>query len=76
VPEKQQQAIMEAAKAAQAHERQLFVEDEQRLAADLKAKGMQFVEVDKKAFADKGRDAVVAALNPEVRPLYEGIVAA
>ena len=75
LPAEQQTAIMEAAKAAQAYERGLFVADEKQLEADLKAKGMEFVQVDKKAFADKGRDAVVAALNPEIKPLYEEITA-
>jgi len=72
----QQKAIAEAAKAAQAHERQLFLADEKQLAADLKAKGMEFVTVDKEAFAKKGKDAVVAALDPAIKPLYDEIVAA
>lgn len=76
LPAAQQQAIMDAAKAAQAHERQLFLADEKQLAADLKAKGMEFVTVDKDAFAKKGRDAVVAALDPSIKPLYDEIVAA
>ncbi|HYG84937.1 MAG TPA: TRAP transporter substrate-binding protein [Azospirillum sp.] len=75
MPKNHQTAIAEAAKAAQAYERQLFVADEKQLEADLKAKGMEFVAVDKAAFAEKGRGAVVAALNPEVKPLYEEIVA-
>lgn len=76
MPQAQQQAIAEAAQAAQAYERGLFIEDEKQLAADLKAKGMTFVEVDKKAFAEKGRAAVVGALGAEVKPLYEEILAA
>jgi tripartite ATP-independent transporter DctP family solute receptor len=75
LPAEQQTAIMEAAKAAQAYERDLFIADEKQLEADLKANGMEFVQVDKKAFADKGRDAVVAALSPEIKPLYEEITA-
>jgi len=75
LPAEQQTAIMEAAKAAQAYERDLFIADEKQLEADLKANGMEFVQVDKKAFADKGREAVVAALNPEIKPLYEEITA-
>ncbi len=75
LPSEHQTAIMEAAKAAQSYERSLFVADEKQLEADLKAKGMEFVEVDKKAFAEKGRDAVIAALNPEIKPLYDEITA-
>lgn len=76
LPAEHQKAIADAAKAAQAHERQLFTADEQQLEADLKAKGMEFVAVDKKAFAEKGRAAVAASLAPDIKPLYEEIVAA
>jgi TRAP-type transport system periplasmic protein len=71
----QQTAIMEAAQAAQAYERSLFLADEKQLEADLKGKGMTFVEVDKAAFAEKGRPAIAQALNPEIMPLYEQIIA-
>jgi len=76
MPDDQQKAIKEAAKAAQAYERQLFLADEKQLEADLKAKGMEFVAVDKEAFAKKGREAITAALDPAIKPLYEQIVAA
>lgn len=72
----QQKAIAEAAKAAQAYERPLFLADEKQLEADLRAKGMEFVEVDKAAFAAKGQKAVANALPAEVKPLYEEILAA
>jgi tripartite ATP-independent transporter DctP family solute receptor len=75
LPSQHQTAILEAAKAAQSYERSLFVADEKQLEADLKAKGMEFVAVDKNAFANKGREAVVAALNPEIKPLYDEITA-
>ena len=71
----QQKAIAESAKAAQAYERGLFTADEKQLEADLKAKGMEFVQVDKAAFAAKAKDAVTAALPAEVKPLYDEIVA-
>lgn len=75
LPQAHQSAIAEAARAAQAYERQLFIADETQLETDLKAKGMQFVAVDKAAFADRGRAAIVAALSADARPLYEEIVA-
>lgn len=75
LPAAQQQAIAESAKAAQAYERQLFVEAEKQLATDLKAKGMQFVDVDKAAFAAKAKPAIVAALDAQVKPLYEEMIA-
>ena len=73
---REQAAIMEAAKLARAYERDLFLADEKQLADFLKAKGMEFVQVDKAAFAAKAKDAVTAALSPEVKPLYDEIVAA
>ena len=68
-------AIMTAAKTAGDYEHKLFAEDEKKLADELKAKGMTFVKSDKAAFAKKGHDAVVAALNPEVKPLFEQMLA-
>jgi len=76
LPAEQQAAIAESAKVAQEYERGLFLEDEKKLAADLTAKGMEFVEVDKAAFANKGKDAVAGALGADIRPLYEQILAA
>lgn len=75
MPKAHRDAIMAAAKTAGAYERELFVADEKNLADELKAKGMTFVEADKAAFAKKGQDAVIAALKPEVKPLYEQILA-
>jgi tripartite ATP-independent transporter DctP family solute receptor len=71
----QQKAIGEAAKAAQAYERELFLADEKQLEADLKAKGMEFVASDKAAFAAKAQPAVAAALSADIKPLYDEIVA-
>lgn len=71
----QQKAIAEAAKAAQAYERELFLADEKQLASDLKAKGMEFVASDKAAFAAKAQQAVATALPAEIKPLYDEIVA-
>lgn len=76
LPADQQKAIMDAAAAARAYERELFLADEKQLVADLKAKGMEFVEVDKAAFAAKAKEAVIAALAPEAKPIYDEIVAA
>lgn len=64
---------MEAAARAQAYERELFNES---LAADrayLEGNGMTFVEVDGAAFAAKARDAVLANVNDEIRPIVEGL---
>ena len=70
-----QAAVMEAAARAQAYERGLF---EESLAADrawLEENGMTFVEVDGAAFAAKAKDAVLANVSDEVRPIVEGLFA-
>ena len=63
--------MTEAAKRAQAYERDLFAADEERLTKELQEKGMTFVEVDKKAFAAKAKDAVLANVSDEIRPFVE-----
>jgi tripartite ATP-independent transporter DctP family solute receptor len=75
LPPEHQAAIREAAKATQVYERGLFVADEKNLEADLKAKGMTFVESDRVAFAAKAREAVASVLPAEIKPLYDEIVA-
>ncbi|MEO1105087.1 MAG: TRAP transporter substrate-binding protein, partial [Pseudomonadota bacterium] len=64
-------AVMEAAAAAQAYERELFLADEQALRAELEGKGMEFVEVDSAAFAAKAKDAVLANVSDEIKPVVE-----
>ncbi len=66
--EADQAAVMEAAAAAQAYERELFIEDEKKLVGELTEKGMTFVDVDGDAFAAKAKDAVLANVNDEIRP--------
>ncbi len=68
-----QKNVMEAAKRAQAYERELFLADEKKLVGELEAKGMTFVQVDKKAFAEKAKDAVLANVKPEIRPIVEDL---
>jgi tripartite ATP-independent transporter DctP family solute receptor len=66
-----QKAVMEAAKRAQAYERELFNTDEKKLVSELEEKGMTFVDVDTKAFASKAKDAVLANVKPDIRPIVE-----
>ncbi len=72
--EDDKKAIMEAASRTQQYERQLFLEDEKKLAAELEAGGMTFVEVDQKAFAAKAKDAVLANVQGEVKQRVEQIM--
>ena len=70
-----QAAVIEAAARAQAFERGLF---EASLADDrayLEANGMTFVEVDGVAFAAKAKDAVLANVSDEIKPIVEGLFA-
>ncbi|GGY02772.1 C4-dicarboxylate ABC transporter substrate-binding protein [Litchfieldella qijiaojingensis] len=73
MPEDLQQVIFDAAETMQAYEAELFAEDEQRLGQALQERGMEFVEVDTEAFAEKARPAVLEALNEEQRALFEAI---
>ncbi|WP_411572443.1 TRAP transporter substrate-binding protein [Tropicimonas sp. TH_r6] len=73
--EEDQAAVMEAAAAAQAYERGLL---EDSLAADrayLEEKGMTFVEVDGAAYAAKAKDAVLANVSDEIKPIVEQLFA-
>jgi TRAP-type transport system periplasmic protein len=65
------EAVMEAASRTQEFERALFLDDEERLANELQERGMTFVEVDQAAFAEKAKDAVLANVNDEIRPVVE-----
>lgn len=71
-----QAAVLQAAEAAQAHERELFAADEERLAQSLQDKGMTFVDSDKAAFAAKAKDAVLANVSDEIKPVVEELFAA
>lgn len=70
-----QKAILEAGKLAQAYEYKLFLADEQKLASELKAKGMTFINVDTAPFAAKAKDAVLASVKPDIKAIVEKIFA-
>lgn len=71
--EEDQQAVMTAAKTAQEFERELFLTSLSEDREYLESKGMTFVEVDGKAFADKAKDAVLANVNEEVKAIVDGL---
>jgi TRAP-type C4-dicarboxylate transport system substrate-binding protein len=71
--EADQAAVQEAANRTQAFERELFLADEQALVTNLESKGVKFVEVDQAAFAARAKDAVIAAVPEDIRPLAEQI---
>lgn len=71
----QKAALQEAAKRAQAYERQIYLADEQKLEAELKAKGMTFVDTDQSGFAKKAKEAVLAAAKEELKPTIQKLYA-
>lgn len=68
-------AVQKAALTAQAYERALFLEDETKLVKELTDRGMTFVEVDGAAFAASAKDAVLANVNDEIKPIVESLFA-
>ncbi|MDF1608878.1 TRAP transporter substrate-binding protein [Hoeflea sp. YIM 152468] len=73
--EDDQKAVMQAAKATQDYERELFnasLKDDREF---LESKGMTFVEVDGSAFQTKAKDAVLANVNDEIKPVVEQLFA-
>jgi TRAP-type C4-dicarboxylate transport system substrate-binding protein len=53
----------------------LCLKAEAQLVDDLKAKGMEFVDVDRLKFADAARTAVEESLKPDLKPVYELVLA-
>ncbi len=70
-----QAAVLQAAAIAQGYERGLFEASIAEDRAYLEANGMTFVEVDGAAFAAKAKDAVLANVNDEIKPVVEGLFA-
>ncbi|MGO3057294.1 MAG: TRAP transporter substrate-binding protein [Halomonas sp.] len=73
MPEELQQVVRDAADTMQAFESELFVEDQERLEQALQERGMEFIEVDVDAFAEAARPAVLEALTPEQREIFDAI---
>ncbi|TJZ90841.1 TRAP transporter substrate-binding protein [Paracoccus gahaiensis] len=71
--EADQAVVQAAADSTQAFEREMFMENEQELVAQLEAEGVTFVEVDQEAFAEAARDAVIAGVAEDIRPTVEDI---
>lgn len=73
LPDDLQQVVRDAAQEMQTYQAELFEEDQQRLEQALQERGMEFIEVDIEAFAEKARPAVEAALDDEQRELFDAI---
>lgn len=74
LPEDLQKIFLQAAKEMQEYEHQLFLESQRAVMDELKARGMEFIEVDKAAFAESCREAIYQSLSPEMQVLYREFV--
>lgn len=74
LPEDLQQLFLEAAQDMQAYERRLFLDNQEQVKAALKARGMEFIEVDKEAFAASCREAIYNSLSPDMQVIYREFV--
>lgn len=75
LPEELKAIFLEAAVEMQAYERKLFLEGEKQVQDALQARGMEFIEVDKDAFAAKCEEAIYNSLSPEIQALYRDFLA-
>ena len=71
--EEDQSAVMQAAATAQEYERGLLLESLAEDRGYLESKGMTFVEVDGAAFQAAAKDAVLANVSEEIRPVVESL---
>lgn len=65
-----QQIFLECARDMQHYERQLFLDNDAKTRAELEAKGMEFVEVDREAFKQKMGNAIYHTLSPAMQEVY------
>ncbi|WP_222942342.1 TRAP transporter substrate-binding protein [Arenibacter arenosicollis] len=70
LPADLQEIVLQAGKEMQAYEHHLYLENEKNVQEELKAQGMQFIEVDKEAFAKKSERAIYESLSPEMQKIY------
>ncbi len=73
--EADQAAVMAAAATAKEYERGLLMDSLSADQAYLEEKGMTFVDVDGAAFQAAARDAVLANVSDEIKPIVEGLFA-
>ncbi|MEM7656319.1 MAG: TRAP transporter substrate-binding protein [Bacteroidota bacterium] len=74
LPPDLQQILLEAAQEMQAYEHELFLKNEALLRQQLEDKGMQFVEVDKAAFAERCEQAIFQGLQADNQARYRAFL--
>lgn len=75
LPKDLQMEFERAARDMQAYEHSMFLKNEAMIIAELKEKGMEFIEVDKQAFSEKSSKALYERLSPEMQEIYKEIEA-
>lgn len=75
LPKDLQEILLTSAKDMQAYERKLLEENENKVIAQLKERGMTFIEVDKVAFSQKCEQAIFNSLSPAMQVVYKEIIA-
>ncbi len=75
LPTNLRDVVLQAAKKMQEYEHSLFIEQEKLDKEYLQAKGMEFVEVDKKAFQRIASEAVESNFNDVQKAMYKRIQA-
>lgn len=76
LPEDLQQIVVDGGKEMQAYEHELFLANEAEYEEKLKSEGMEFVDVDQKAFADAMTTGSMSVLTDSQKALYDKIAAA
>ena len=71
-----QQVVVDGGKEMQKYEHEIFLKNEEELESKLVEEGMEFVDVDQKAFSDAMTNGVLAVLTDSQKALYEKISAA
>lgn len=75
LPDDLKEILLKAAEDMIRYEHRLFIENEKMVQEELKAKGMEFVEVDKEAFAQKCEMGLYNSLSAEMQKVYHQIKA-
>ncbi len=71
LPDDLKALIIQAGKDMQKYEHDMFLKNEQIVVEALKAKGMEFIEVDTDAFAKKCESAIYQSLSPDMQKIYK-----
>lgn len=73
MPADLQDIFLSCAQEMQAYERELFRQNDAKTRAELEAKGMEFIEVDREAFKQKHGNAIYNTLSPELQVVYRSL---